>query len=184
MPIGQESALRLSVLNESRNDWVHNTFRPADAGPGGLPRHALRGQWLYEPHKDFSLLANLHVRDLNGSARRSAPTSSSRAPATWCPVSTNARSPRTARTSRRSPPPAAACACAGASAPWRCTRSLATSTSRRYSRGDIDGGFGAVFAPPSGPGRDPVLVGDRRRHAQAPAVDAGVSARVQHAGTA
>src|SRR5262245_34639213 len=70
LPTGADSALRLSVLNQTRNDWVHNTF------PAGLTQDfegyrdsAVRGQWLYEPAKDFSALFNVHARDLNGSAR-------------------------------------------------------------------------------------------------------------------
>src|SRR5688572_15408277 len=48
LPTSQESALRLSLLNQSRSDWVHNTI------PTGLTQDfegyrdtALRGQWLY-----------------------------------------------------------------------------------------------------------------------------------------
>ncbi|HET7526689.1 MAG TPA: TonB-dependent receptor plug domain-containing protein, partial [Burkholderiaceae bacterium] len=70
VPTSGQSALRLSLLNQSRNDWVHNTV------PTGLTQDfegyrdtAFRGQWLYEPGKDFSLLANVHARDLSGSAR-------------------------------------------------------------------------------------------------------------------
>ena len=70
MPTGADSALRVSLLNQTRNDWVHNT------NPSGLTQDfegyrdsAARVQWLFEPHKDFSALANVHARDLNGSAR-------------------------------------------------------------------------------------------------------------------
>jgi iron complex outermembrane receptor protein len=69
-PTGETSALRLSLLDQMRNDWVHNTYAP---GPTqdleGYRDSAFRGQWLYQPHKDFSLLANLHARDYSGSAR-------------------------------------------------------------------------------------------------------------------
>jgi iron complex outermembrane receptor protein len=153
MPTGQESALRLSVLNESRNDWVHNTF------PTGLTQDlegsrdtALRGQWLYEPHKDFSLLANLHVRDLNGSARAFRANIIQPGTNDLVPgfderqISTDGKNDQTLTTT-------------GGSLRLRWglgTMSLHSITGyehvKAYSRGDIDGGFGAVFAPPSGPG--------------------------------
>ncbi len=42
-----------------------------------------------------------------------------------------------------------------------------------YSRGDIDGGFGAVFAPPSGPGVIPFPVENRRWHQEPGPVQPG-----------
>jgi iron complex outermembrane recepter protein len=70
VPTSSDSALRLSVMNQTRSDWVENTF---DAGPTqnleGYRDSALRAQWLVEPSKDFSVLANVHARDYKGSAR-------------------------------------------------------------------------------------------------------------------
>jgi len=64
------SALRVSVLNETRSDWIHNTYA---AGPTkdmeGMRDSALRVQYLYEPSKQFSALVNVHARDFNGTAR-------------------------------------------------------------------------------------------------------------------
>lgn len=69
-PIGESSALRLSLLNQTRDDWVDNTN---PTGPTreleGYRDSAFRGQWLFQPHKDFSALANLHARDYSGTAR-------------------------------------------------------------------------------------------------------------------
>ena len=68
--VSPESALRLSVLNQTRSDWIHNTFA---AGPTkdmeGMRDSAVRLQWLYEPSKQFSALANVHARDFSGTAR-------------------------------------------------------------------------------------------------------------------
>ncbi len=70
IPTSETTALRLSVLNQTRDDWVTNTN---DAGPTqdleGYRDSALRAQYLWQPHKDFSVLANLHARDFDGSAR-------------------------------------------------------------------------------------------------------------------
>jgi iron complex outermembrane receptor protein len=70
VPTSATSALRVSLLNQSRKDWVENTF---DAGPTqdleGYRDSALRVQWLTQPTKDFSALVNVHARDYDGSAR-------------------------------------------------------------------------------------------------------------------
>jgi iron complex outermembrane receptor protein len=69
-PLSAESALRISMQYQGRDDWVSNSF---DAGPTqdleGYKDTAARVQWLYQPDKSFSALANLHARHLNGSAR-------------------------------------------------------------------------------------------------------------------
>ena len=70
LPLGQSTSLRISVLNQTRSDWVSNTFA---AGPTkdleGYRDSALRTQLLLDGGKDFSALANLHARDYKGSAR-------------------------------------------------------------------------------------------------------------------
>jgi iron complex outermembrane receptor protein len=156
LPTSQESALRLSLLNQSRSDWVHNTI------PTGLTQDfegyrdtALRGQWLYEPHKDFSLLANLHARDLKGSARLfraniiQPGTNELVAGFDERQISTDGKNEQDLTTT-------------GGSVRLRWGLGPVALYSitgyehvKAYSRGDIDGGFGAVFAPPSGPGLIP-----------------------------
>ncbi len=65
-----ESALRISLLNQTRDDWVRNTYAPGLTQEfEGYRDSALRAQWLYEPGKHFSALANVHARDFDGSAR-------------------------------------------------------------------------------------------------------------------
>ena len=70
VPTSSDSALRVSLMSQTRSDWVENTF---DAGPTqnleGYRDSALRLQWLVEPSKDFSALVNVHARDYGGSAR-------------------------------------------------------------------------------------------------------------------
>ena len=70
VPTSAESGLRISLLSQTRDDWVKNTLA---TGPTrdleGYRDNALRLQWLYEPGKDFSALFNVHARDYTGSAR-------------------------------------------------------------------------------------------------------------------
>lgn len=70
VPTGSDGAFRISVLNQSRGDWVKNTRPNAQTTDlEGYRDSALRLQYLWQPHKDFSALANVHARDFDGSAR-------------------------------------------------------------------------------------------------------------------
>ena len=153
MPTGDTSALRLSVLNQTRNDWVHNT------NPTGLTQDfegyrdsAVRGQWLYEPAKDFSALFNVHARDLNGSARLfraniiQPGTNNLVAGFDERQISTDGKNEQTLKNFG-----------SNVRLRWDLGQVALYSITgyehvKAFSRGDIDGGFGAVFAPPSGPG--------------------------------
>ena len=70
LPLSGDWAARISAQSQRRSDWVDNTA-PGAATPKteGYRDTAVRAQVLYEPHKQFSALANLHVRDLDGSPR-------------------------------------------------------------------------------------------------------------------
>jgi iron complex outermembrane recepter protein len=157
VPTGADSALRVSLLNQSRKDWVHNTV------PTGLTQDfegyrdsAARVQWLFAPHKDFEALANVHARDLDGSARLfraniiQPGTNELVAGFDERQISTDGKNEQNLKN-------------VGANLRLRWglggNLSLYSITGyehvKAYSRGDIDGGFGAVFLPPSGPGTIP-----------------------------
>jgi iron complex outermembrane receptor protein len=70
LPLSEGLSLRLSLLNQTRDDWVDNTYA---AGPTrqleGYRDTAMRAQLLLSPNKDFSALLGVHARDYDGSAR-------------------------------------------------------------------------------------------------------------------
>jgi iron complex outermembrane recepter protein len=70
VPLGTSAAMRVALLSQNRDDWVQNTNA---AGPTreleGYNDNAVRLQLMVAPTKDLSLLANVHSRDLKGSAR-------------------------------------------------------------------------------------------------------------------
>jgi len=70
LPLTGDWAARISAQSQRRDDWVTNTA-PNAATPRteGYRDSAMRAQVLFEPHKQFSALANLHFRDLDGSPR-------------------------------------------------------------------------------------------------------------------
>ncbi len=74
LPLGQEWAIRASILGEHRKDWV--SVRSADptnlyngTDTEGYDDGAARIQLLYQPTADFNALFNVHARSLSGSAR-------------------------------------------------------------------------------------------------------------------
>jgi iron complex outermembrane recepter protein len=70
VPMSDVFSLRVSAQSQNRGDWVKNTYA---AGPTqdleGYHDNALRIQGLLTPMKDLSVLFNVHHRKLEGSAR-------------------------------------------------------------------------------------------------------------------
>lgn len=150
-PINQELSTRVSLLYQRRDDFVNNTFTGERDALGGFDEAAGRFQLLFE-RGNFDALANFHFRSLDGTARL---------------FRANIIEPGTndlvdgfsfnniaidggnfqeldhfggALTMN-----------------WDLGATTVTSitgveTVEFLGRGDIDGGFGAAFAPPSGPG--------------------------------
>jgi iron complex outermembrane receptor protein len=70
LPLSGDWAARISAQSQRRSDWVKNSLDgQVTPKTEGYRDSAVRAQVLYEPHKQFSALANLHVRDLDGSPR-------------------------------------------------------------------------------------------------------------------
>jgi len=69
-PLSNSLSYRLSALYQTREDWVDNGY---EAGPertlGGYQTGAARLQFLFEPNDRFSGLLNLHGWDVNGTSR-------------------------------------------------------------------------------------------------------------------
>ena len=160
LPLSSDMALRVSALSQTRSDWVDNTYA---AGPTqemeGYRDNALRVQLLYEPGKHFSALGNVHVRDYNGSARLFRaniiqPGSNDFVPGfDATKVSFDGKNQSELQNYG-----------ANLRLRWALGNGLTLHSItgyeavRTYSRGDIDGGFGAAFLPSSGPGVIPFAV--------------------------
>ena len=152
--VGSESALRISLMHQTRDDWVTNTFA---AGPTkeleGYRDSALRLQWLANVGKDFSVLANVHARDYDGSARlfraNIIAAGSNSLVAGFDPKTISIDGVNESGLQNSG---------ANLRLRWHMGGGLALhsitgyETVKTFSRGDIDGGFGASFLPTSGPG--------------------------------
>lgn len=68
-PLSATSAVRFSMQNQKRDNWVDNIATGPTKKLEGYSDFAARLQYLFEPSKAFSALVNVHHRDLEGSAR-------------------------------------------------------------------------------------------------------------------
>lgn len=153
VPFSADSAMRVSLLNQTRKDWVDNTY---EAGPTqdleGYRDSAARLQWMIKPSRDFSALLNVHARDYEGSARLFRANIIKPGTNEFVDgfdekkISIDGQNDSQLQNY-------------GGNARLRwdfggvaLNSITGYETVRTYSRGDIDGGFGAAFLPVSGPG--------------------------------
>jgi iron complex outermembrane receptor protein len=156
-PLGENWSARVSGIYQHRDDWVDNAFTHKSDALEGYDEHALRMQLMYQPKDgDFTALFNVHERSLDGTARLFraniiAPGSEGKLVDHFDPssIAIDGRNKQTLD---------------GWGGNAQLTWNLGTvslysitgyETVETYSRGDIDGGYGAAFAPPSGPGLIP-----------------------------
>ena len=152
LPVSSTLALRFSVLYQHRDNWVDNVFTGEQGKYEGYNDRAGRVQLLFQPNDDFQALFNVHGRGLNGTARL---------------FRANIFAPGTNNFTADFRPDKVFLD--GQNQQWLQTYgsnlrlqwnlegfTLHSITGYEsihvYSRGDIDGGFGASYAPPFGPG--------------------------------
>ena len=152
--VSKDSAARLSTLYQRRSHISTNTQRAGDRREGFADR-ALRAQWLWQPSENFEALLQLRARSLDGGsqvyrANSILPGSSDTVPG-FDRQSLSQDAVPSLRVDTR-----------GANARLRLTLPgmdllsiSAYESVDMFARGDVDGGFGASFAPPSGPGLIP-----------------------------
>jgi len=150
-PIGDVSSARLSVLYQHRDDFVRNTAIASDRR-GGFDERAFRGQWLLAPSDDLEVLVQVRGRDLSGGSAIFLANLIERG-SNGIVAGFNDR--RLAQDAL----PALDVESAGANVRvnWDLGDIVLSSISawesvQMFARGDVDGGFGASFAPPFGPG--------------------------------
>ncbi len=145
-------SMRASALYQRRDDWVDNTHSTGADDLEGYKEFAARVQLLYAPSDDSEALFNIHLRSLDGTARLfraniiRAGSNDFVAGFDRNSIAIDGDNHQELDTW-------------GTNARLRFDLGRVTlfsvtgyESAESYSRGDIDGGFGAVFAPPSGPG--------------------------------
>jgi iron complex outermembrane receptor protein len=150
---------RLSGLYQHRDNWVDNTFTGRKNVLEGYDQFALRGQLLWTPTEQLSALLNAHYQHLDGTPRVFRANIIQRGTNNFVPgferdeIAQDAE-PRATQKVESSGANLKLTYDFGEGAP-ELTSITAYERVDTYSRADIDGGFGAVFAPPSGPGLIP-----------------------------
>ena len=150
--------MRISLLNQTRSDWVENTF---PAGPTkaleGYRDSALRAQWLLDGGRDFSALFNLHARDYKGSARLFRANIIQPGTNDLVPGFDERKISIDGQNSSELQNYGGSLRLRVGLGSVALHSITGVETVRTFSRGDIDGGFGASFLPPgsSGPGNIP-----------------------------
>jgi iron complex outermembrane receptor protein len=151
--LGGDWSARFSGLYQSRSDWVDNMYEPGPENElGGYTTTAFRLQLLWEPGDRFSGLLKVHGWDVDGTARifranifdqgSSGLTSGFRQDQVWHD-GMNSQDIETRGGLLRLEYDFGAAT---------LTSITGYETLEMYSRGDIDGGYGAAFLPDFGPG--------------------------------
>jgi iron complex outermembrane receptor protein len=157
VPLGDTLSGRVSALYQHRDDWIDNSFTHQDNATGGYDEVAVRGQLLWTPTDQLTALLGAHYMHLDGTPQIFRANIIRRGSHDFVPgfdpetIAQDAQ-PRSAQRVEISG--------ANLKLDYDFGGPVLTSITgyehaRVYSRGDIDGGFGAVFAPPSGPGLIP-----------------------------
>lgn len=150
--LGGDWSARVAGMYQRRDDWVDNDFTHQRNSLEGFKEDAARAQFLYQPGGSFSALFNLHARSLDGTARLfranilKPGTNDQTSDFDIGHVFIDGRNKQNLDGHG-----------ASAQLSWDFeSTSLYSITGYEhvdsYSRGDIDGGYGASFAPPYGPG--------------------------------
>jgi iron complex outermembrane recepter protein len=161
VPLNSDWQARVSAQSQHRDNWVTNTV-PNALSPKleGYDDNAARVQLLYGGNSAFSALFNVHARDLKGSARLfraniiKAGTNDLVDGFDPAKISTDGKNEQSVKALG-----------ASANLTWKLDGGLtlhsitALETVDSFSRGDVDGGYGAAFLPSGGgPGNIPFPV--------------------------
>ncbi|MBS0367191.1 MAG: TonB-dependent receptor [Proteobacteria bacterium] len=154
LPASPTLALRFSGLYQHRDNWVNNGFTGEKDKYEGYNERAGRAQALFKPNDDFEALLNVHGRSLNGTARLFRANIFQPGTNDFVPgfrpdtvyYDQNSHNEQRLQTYG-----------ANLRLQWNLGSVMLHSITgwesiHVYSRGDIDGGYGAVYAPPYGPG--------------------------------
>jgi outer membrane receptor protein involved in Fe transport len=66
--VADKLAGRIAILGQHRDDYIDNTFTGVKDAMGGYDEYAIRGQLLWTPTADLSVLLSAHNRSLDGTA--------------------------------------------------------------------------------------------------------------------
>jgi iron complex outermembrane receptor protein len=155
VPLSDAAAVRVSLLSQNRDDWVKNDFaRGPTRELEGYNDNAARVQLLLSPSKDLSVLLNGHYRKLDGSARVFRANIIQRGTNNFVPGFDETRVAQDGINAQDVENTGGSIRVRWEMPGMALTSITGYESVESFSRGDIDGGFGAIFLGPgnSGPG--------------------------------
>ncbi|MEK7703621.1 MAG: TonB-dependent receptor [Myxococcota bacterium] len=148
-------ATRVSLLFERRDNWVKNTYTDREHALEGFNDAAARFQVLYTPTSSSSALLNMHTHGLEGTARLFRANIIRPEEGGLVDDFRRDEVAQDGQNRQKLRQLGAGLTLTHDAGPMTLTAISGYENVRVYSRGDIDGGYGAVYAPPSGPGLIP-----------------------------
>lgn len=155
MSVTDDLAMRFSGLYQQRDDFVNNTFAGGEDGFEEFEEYAGRFQTLFELSEDFSLLLNLHGRSLDGGSRLFRANIITPGTNDLIPDFNLFQTGQDATQILEVDNFGANLKLELNFGSGLLTSVTAYETVKITARGDVDGGFGADFAPPVGRGSIP-----------------------------
>ena len=148
-------AARLSLLAQWRDDWVDNAHTDEENALGGHRDLAGRVQFLWTPLPQLEAWLKLHTRDLDGTARLFRANILSKGETRLIDGFTRDRIAHDGRNEQTLRTQGLAAEVRYDIEDFQLVSLTGLERLTSFARGDIDGGYGAVFSPPSGPGEIP-----------------------------
>ena len=150
--LSQDWSARLSILGQHRDNWVDNTAPGRNDSFGGYNERAARLQFEYKPSDTFNALFNVHALNLDGSAILFRANIIAPGTDDLVPGFKRDRISLDGQNFQHVTEHGG-----DARLTWDFNNMELVSITgyekvKTLSHGDIDGGYGAAFAPPSGPG--------------------------------
>ena len=146
---------RLSLLTQWRDDWVNNEHTDEKGALGGHRDLAGRLQLLWTPMPELEAWFKFHARDLDGTARLFRANILSKGEAGLVSDFARDRIAHDGRNEQTLSTRGLAAEVRYDIGDFQLISLTGAEQLTNFSRGDIDGGYGAVFGPPSGPGEIP-----------------------------
>jgi iron complex outermembrane receptor protein len=143
---------RASFLYQAQSDWVDNGFTRENDALGGHDTWAYRFQLLFEPNPDFDALINVHGWDVDGTARMFRANIIKPGDDDLVSNFEQDRIFHDGLNDQTIESMGGVVRLEYDFGGAALTSVTGYETLEMFSRGDIDGGFGAVFAQPMGPG--------------------------------
>jgi iron complex outermembrane receptor protein len=151
-PLSQTWSARISVLGQHRDNWVDNTAPGRDDSFGGYNERAARAQFDWHPSENFDALFNIHALNLDGSAILFRANIIEHGTNNLVPDFERDKISLDGQNFQHVTEHGGSAKLTWDFSDMQLVSITGFEKVKTLSHGDIDGGYGAVFAPPSGPG--------------------------------